>query len=66
MTGPIRLDSVTYVIARTARQRPTLMHRVMSSNPHATACGVQIVGWSRAYFTEPIPQVLCLRCKRDA
>ena len=58
----------TYVIARTARQRPTLMHRVndrgLPASLNTTACGVRIDGWSRAYFTEPIPQVLCLRCKR--
>ena len=54
----------TYVIARTARQRPTLMHILLKVNGFQTQCGADVHGWSRAYFTEPIPQVLCLRCKK--
>lgn len=53
-----------YVIARTAKHRPTLMHIVgQSGQSNYTECGVFISGWSRAYFDAPIPQVLCLRCQ---
>lgn len=56
----------TYVIARTARQRPTLMHALSAlhgNQPGVTKCGVNTTGWSRAYFNQPIPQVMCLKCK---
>lgn len=50
-----------WVIARTARKRPTLMHLVADGGK--TACGSDLTGWSRAYFDAPIPQVTCIRCK---
>jgi hypothetical protein len=27
-------------------------------------CGVFMQGWSRAYFDQPIPQILCIRCNK--
>lgn len=56
------LSSNLYVIARTAKQRPSLMHLTSPLNRSQTMCGVVMVGWSRAYFREPIPQVMCKRC----
>ena len=53
-----------YVIARTAKQRPSLMHIASPFNRSQTLCGVVMLGWSRAYFHEPIPQVLCKRCAK--
>jgi len=51
-----------FVIARTAKRRPTLMHILSANHSGHTICGVDISPWSRAYFEEPIPQVLCQRC----
>lgn len=58
-----------YIIARTAKQRPTLMHKLSprifhegTAGQNMTVCGIDIRGWSRAYFTEAIPQVLCKKC----
>lgn len=53
-----------YVIARTAKQRPSLMHIASPFNRSQTLCGVVMLGWSRAYFHELIPQVLCKRCAK--
>lgn len=55
---------MTWVIARTKRKRPTLMHKIDPDNHFSTLCGVSLVGWSRAYSDRPIPQVQCLRCTR--
>ena len=52
-----------FIIARGANGRPTLMHRLGIIQAF-TACGVSIMGWSRAYSTEPIPQLLCKRCAK--
>lgn len=52
-----------FVVARTARKRPTLMHALNPERPGYTLCGVDIAAWSRAYFDAPIPQIECLRCK---
>lgn len=51
-----------YVIARTARQRPTLQH--VLAGWHSTLCGLDIRGWSRAYQDNEIPQVICKKCLR--
>jgi hypothetical protein len=51
-----------YVIARTAKGRPTLMHKVYHSDSGFTVCGQVLWAWSRAYFPAPIPQVLCKKC----
>lgn len=53
----------TWVVARTARKRPTLMHMLDPDRAGYTVCGVEVSGWSRAYFDAPIPQIECLRCK---
>jgi len=53
----------TWVVARTARKRPTLMHLLDPNRPGLTVCGVDVSGWSRAYFEMPIPQIECLNCK---
>ncbi len=57
----------TYVIARTGRGRPTLQHRLQDTEGHVhlTACGVEVDDWSRAYQASPIPQVLCIRCRKS-
>ena len=56
-----------YVIARTGRGRPTLQHRLVENEDgtNITACGMQVDLWSRAYQNKPIPQVLCIRCRKS-
>lgn len=51
-----------YTIARTAAKRPTLQHAV-PFNGDRTACGLDIRPWSRSYQSQPIPQIICLKCK---
>ena len=53
-----------FVIARTARHRPTLQHRVSDNDTGHTACGLDIRPWSRAYQELPIPQVICMKCEK--
>jgi hypothetical protein len=52
-----------YVVARTGKGRPTLMH-IMRGGAPVALCGVFMQGWSRAYFDQPIPQILCIRCNK--
>lgn len=52
-----------YVIARNHSKRPTLQHLVLNAT-RFTACGVPMTDWSRAYQNEPIPAILCLKCRR--
>lgn len=52
-----------FVIARTRRKRPSLMHKLDPDRARTTLCGIDLAGWSCAYFNEVIPQVECLRCK---
>lgn len=54
----------TFVVARTAKGRPTLMHALYEGSHTLTLCGVSIIGWSRAYFHQPIPQILCKTCAK--
>lgn len=51
-----------WIVARSASKRPTLMHMLVSFD--RTACGLDIRGWSRAYLEVPIPQIVCLHCKK--
>jgi hypothetical protein len=53
--GEVRM----YVIARNARGRPTLQHLLLPGVASITACGQQVELWSRAYQSDPIPEVLC-------
>lgn len=50
-----------YVIARTAKGRPTLMHLLSSDNK--TACGLDMSLWSRSYHHIAFDQILCKKCK---
>jgi hypothetical protein len=50
-----------YVIARSFSKRPTLMHIVGIHS--RTLCGTDLSMWSAAYRHEPIPEVMCMRCK---
>lgn len=57
-----------YIIARTASKRPSLQHRLVlgdDTDKHVTACGIDVSMWSRAYQNKPIPQVLCIRCRKS-
>jgi len=56
---------VRFVIARTARRRPTLQHRISEGDPTRTTCGLDLLPWSRAYQALPIPQVLCMKCQKE-
>ena len=51
-----------FVIARTARRRPTLQHQVSDADAARTSCGLDISAWSRAYQTSAIPQIICIKC----
>ena len=53
-----------YMIARNAKKRPTLQHR-MTGNKYSgvTSCGLTTSGWSRAYQTDPINAILCKKCQ---
>ena len=53
-----------FIIARTAKGRPTLMHRLADWSWAYTACGLNIQLWSRAYTTDPISQILCKKCAK--
>lgn len=52
----------SYVIARNASKRPTLMHKVSRSTAR-TVCGRDISRWSRSFHSRPIEVMLCLSCK---
>lgn len=52
-----------YVIARTARNRPTLQHKVGPSSRIAL-CGVSLTGWSLYYSDRKFGPLLCKRCER--
>lgn len=56
-----------YVIARTGKGRPTLQHRLITDDDggQTTACGMDIMLWSRAYQNRPIVQVYCKRCNKS-
>ena len=56
-----------YIIARTASKRPSLQHRLVlgEDGAHITSCGLDVSMWSRAYQNKPIPQVLCVRCRKS-
>lgn len=51
-----------YVVARTLSNRPTLMHKLAVRGEFKTQCGLDMSGWSRAYFPIPVPQILCKKC----
>lgn len=53
--------SNAWVIARNARSRPTLCHR-LNATGRLTVCGQDISPWSRSYLSEPITAVMCKRC----
>jgi hypothetical protein len=50
-----------YVIARNRSKRPTLQHVLHKDG--RTVCGLDMMGWSREYSSQPIPTLLCFRCK---
>lgn len=38
------------------------MHVISNSDLAKTLCGLDIGGWSRAYTSQPIAQILCKKC----
>lgn len=59
-----RSTGVLYVIARNAHGHPTLQHKLRAGTSSALSCSAQDISqWSRAYQTEPIPEVLCRKSK---
>jgi len=57
-----------YIVARSAKQRPTLQHEVSSSslkNP-MTLCGIspRALSWSYSVQTGPLSAILCIKCKQ--
>jgi len=55
-----------FIVARTTSGRPSLQHAVDGYLEDTTSCGLDITGWSRAYQSIPIPQILCKKCGRTA
>ncbi len=55
---------MSFVVARTRRGRPTLMHELVQGSATFTLCGLSVIEWSRAYFDNTIPQIQCIRCRR--
>lgn len=53
-----------FTIARTAAGRPSLQHLMEEGSWDRTACGLPVSGWSRAWQTEPIKEVLCKKCEK--
>lgn len=53
-----------WIIARTKSKRPSLMHLIDTEYIYETRCGLDVYGWSRAYFNLPVPQVACMKCTR--
>lgn len=53
-----------YVMARTAKKRPTLQHVVRNPGMTLTVCGTDISSWSRVWQRKQIPILLCRRCAR--
>lgn len=52
-----------FVIARTAKGRPTLMHQLGTNTYARTACGQDVSAWSRSYHDSVIEAVFCKKCK---
>ena len=53
-----------WVVARTAAKRPTLMHAWFGGDK--TACGVDLLGWSKYWSKTPIPAITCFKCARHS
>lgn len=51
-----------FIIARTSKGRPTLMHALNERYGEKTMCGLEVESWSRAYKAEPIKEILCVKC----
>lgn len=51
-----------FVMARNAKGRPTLMHKVGRSRG-ITLCGLDIRAWSRVWMNDYIEVLMCKRCK---
>ena len=56
----------SYIMARSARNRPTLQHRLafQYNGDVTTLCGQDTSAWSKAYFAKAIDQLICRRCVR--
>lgn len=56
-----------YIMARAASGRPTLQHRLsfQLNGEISTLCGLDTSTWSRAYFRQAIPELICKRCDRS-
>lgn len=54
-----------FTIGRSPKGRASLMHELHPNpdTPSITLCGRDTRGGSRAYLSEPIVEVLCLRCR---
>lgn len=58
------MNTSTYVIARTRKGRPTLMHKRAAKTFGMTACGIEMTGWSRIYMATPILGFFCKKCEK--
>jgi len=61
-----RAELPTFVLARTPSRRPTLQHVFVLNEDgrEASACGLDLTQWSRAYQPAPIRAILCMKCAR--
>lgn len=65
-TKKIKPEAIVFVMARTWRGRPTLMHQLLDGSASYTLCGRDMSGWSRQFLNRrqaaPLIDLLC--CKR--
>lgn len=55
-----------WILARTAKGRPTLMHQLVEDYGDKTSCGTDVTSWSRAYRASPIKEIACIKCAKKA
>lgn len=55
-----------FILARTAKGRPTLMHQLEEDFGDVTSCGLDVTQWSRAYKAYPIKEILRKKCGRKS
>lgn len=60
-----RRESTQFILARTSKGRPTLMHALGEHYGDKTVCGLEVTNWSRAYKAEPIKEILCVKCGKS-
>ena len=55
-----------WILARTSKGRPTLMHHLGEDYGDETSCGLDVTQWSRAYRKVVIKEIACKKCTKKA